>query len=146
AIDEVFRPAILALPLEEQAALGCPTGGAQSGPAQVLRFDRGYMVGLDEVAEVYVVSGYGVDAWERRIAPPAGELPPDVPQPPEDRYLPGGRFGALWAEDRAWETLGFATDAQSEAFTGVIQSFPGAVLIANRSDGTVATLPAGRQR
>ncbi len=146
AIDEVFRPSILALPPAEQAVLGCPTGAAQSGPAQVLRFESGYMVGLDEVAELYVVYGYGADSWERRIAPVDGEMPPDVPEPPENRYLPGGRFGALWATDRAWETLGFATDAQPEAFTGVIQSFPGAVLVANRGDGTVATLPAEKQR
>ena len=146
AIDEVFRPTILALPPDEQAALGCPIGPAQSGPAQVLRFDAGYMVGVDEVAEFYVVYGYGVDSWERRNAPVQGDLPTDLPAPTENRYPPGGRFGALWAADRAWETLGFATDAQAEAFTGVIQGFPGAVLIANRSDGTVATLPMEKQR
>jgi len=146
AIDEVFRPTILALSLEEQTALGCPVGPAQSGLARVLRFEAGYMVGIDEIAEFYVVYGYGVDAWERRSAPAQGELPPDVPEPAQDRYLPDGRFGALWAADRAWETLGFAADAQAEAFIGGIQEFPGAVLIANRSDGTVATLPVEKQR
>ena len=67
------------------------------------------MVGLDEVAELYVVYGYGVDSWERRLAPAEGNLPPDAPQPPDGRYLPGGRFAALWAQAVSYTHLTLPT-------------------------------------
>lgn len=139
SVDPALREPITALPEEAQRAIGCPVGDAQSGPAQMLPLERGYMVGLNAAPELYVV--YLPDeAWERQPVPPPGDAPPGLPPPPEGRYLPEGRFAALWQADGRWEELGFATESLPRDSTVVIQGFAAAVLIGNQETGQVVVL------
>ena len=98
------------------------------------------MVGLEDVAELYIVY-LAAGIWERRPLLPEGDLPDDLPQPPDGRYWPVGRFAPLWAAERRWERIGFAVEPAPVDFTAVIQPFAGAVLIGNRDATEVAVLP-----
>ena len=138
--DETLLRYVERLDLEQRAALGCPQQESQVGPAQMTPFERGYMVGLDDVAELYIVY-LAAGIWERQPLLPEGDLPDDLPQPPDGRYWPVGRFAPLWAAERRWERIGFAVEPAPVDFTAVIQSFAGAVLIGNRDATEVAVLP-----
>lgn len=143
-IDETLRRYIEGLNRDQRAAIGCPVGEALIGPAQMTPFERGYMVGFNDAPELYIVY-LAAGVWERQPLLPAGDLPDDLPPPPDDRYTPVGRFAPLWAADRRWERIGFAVDPAPVDFTAVIQEFEGAVLIGNRDATEVAVLPVNRE-
>jgi hypothetical protein len=139
-VAETLQRYVTALPPSERSALGCPLAEAQVGAAQMMPLERGYMVGLNEANEVYIVY-LGSEAWERSALIDSNE-PVDV-EPPDGLYLPVGRFLPLWAANERWERLGFAVEPQPVDFTVVIQPFAGAVLIGNRDSVEVAVLPVG---
>jgi hypothetical protein len=143
--DAALRQHLAELPDERRRAIGCPIGDAQSGPAQVLSFEHGYMVGLSAAPELYVVYLSG-NTWERQPIPEVSAPPPDLPSSPEGRFLPSDRFAALWQTDRRWETLGFATESQPRDFTVAIQGFENAVLVGNRDTGEVNILANADRR
>jgi serine/threonine-protein kinase len=138
-VDETLRAHVSDLPEEQWREIGCPIGQAQVGAAQMLPLEQGYMVGFDNAPELFVVY-FSTNEWERQPIPDDSEPPPDLPAPPENRYLPEGRFAALWQADRRWEALGFAVEPQPRASTMAIQGFEGAVLVGNRDTGEVAIL------
>lgn len=144
SIDEILRRYVERLDFEQRAALGCPVGEAQVGPAQMTPFERGYMVGFNDVAELYIVY-LAAGVWERQPLLGEGDPPDDLPQPLEGRYAPVGRFAPLWAANRRWERIGFAVDPAPVDFTAVIQEFERAVLIGNRDATEVAVLPVSRE-
>ncbi len=143
-IEETLLRYVERLDFEQRDALGCPQQPAQVGAAQMTPFEQGYMVGFDDVAELYIVY-LAAGIWERQPLLPEGDLPDDLPQPPEGRYRPVGRFLPLWAADRRWERIGFAVDPAPVDFTMVLQAFDGAVLIGNRDATEVAVLPVTRE-
>ncbi|MFN3982632.1 MAG: serine/threonine-protein kinase [Caldilinea sp.] len=143
-IDETLQRYVENLTSDQRATIGCPVGEALIGPAQMTPFERGYMVGFNDVPELYIVY-LAAGVWERQPLLPEGDLPEDLPQPPEGRYLPVERFAPLWAAEQRWERIGFAVDPMPVDFTAVIQEFEGAVLIGNRDATEVAVLPVNRE-
>lgn len=143
-IDETLWRYVEKLDPAQRAALGCPLQAAQIGAAQMTPFERGYMVGFNDVAELYIVY-LAAGVWERQPLLPENELPDALPQPPEGRYAPVGRFAPLWIAEGRWERIGFAVDPAPVDFTAVIQEFEGAVLIGNRDATEVAVLPVNRE-
>ncbi|MFO7632495.1 MAG: hypothetical protein R6W76_08150, partial [Caldilinea sp.] len=137
--EETLQRYLTGLAPDQRASIGCPLAAAQVGPAQMTPLERGYMVGLNEVAELYIVY-LSAGAWEQQPITDDG-VPADLPQPPDGRYLPTGRFVSLWAADGRWERLGFAVEPEPVDFTVVIQPFEGGVLIGNRDTTDVAVLP-----
>ena len=143
-IDETLQRYVENLTSDQRATIGCPVGEALIGPAQMTPFERGYMVGFNDVPELYIVY-LAAGVWERQPLLPEGDLPDGLPQPPEGRYLPVERFAPLWAAEQRWERIGFAVDPTPVDFTAVIQEFEGAVLIGNRDATEVAVLPVNRE-
>ena len=140
--DETLLRYVNSLEAERRRALGCPLSAAQVGPAQMTPFERGYMVGLNDADDLYIVY-LREGRWERLPLLEEVELPPDIPPPPNSLYLPTGRFAPLWAAEGRWTRLGFAVEPTPVDFTAVIQPFEGAVLISNRDATEVAVLPTG---
>ncbi|HQY92445.1 protein kinase [Caldilinea sp.] len=139
SVDETLRAHVSGLPEEEWREIGCPIGQAQVGAAQILPLEQGYMVGFENAPELFVVY-FSTNEWERQPIPDASEPPPDLPAAPENRYLPEGRFAALWQADRRWEALGFAVEPQPRTSVVAIQGFEGAVLVGNRDTGEASIL------
>ena len=141
AIDGVF-PAILALPVAEQAALGCPTGGAQSGPAQVLRFDRWLHGRSRRKSPNSTSSGYGVvrgSAASRRRRP---NCPGAAAA--RDAKSPGGRFGADGAETRVGDA-GLCHRCPARAITRRHPELPGSCSSSQPTTAPWRRMPAGRR-
>jgi len=143
-IDTILLRYVENLDREQRIRLGCPREAAKIGPAQMTPFEQGYMVGFNDVAELYIVY-LAAGIWERQPLLEEGVLPDDLPQPAEGRYRPVGRFAPLWAAERRWERIGFAVEPAPVDFTAVIQQFDGAVLIGNRDATDVAVLPVSRE-
>lgn len=143
-IHEALRSRIIALPPEQQRALGCPDGPALQGGGEALRFERGQMFGFGMTAEMVVT--YFDGAWERQFVP-EGSTPSDE-TPPEGAglYPPPGRFGWLWEQGSRRDELGGALAPAPVGFNAVYQTFRGAVIIANLDTGEVNILPVDRQR
>jgi serine/threonine-protein kinase len=140
-IDEILQQYSGGLPEERRTLLGCPRSVAQVGAAQMLPFEFGYMVGLDRAPEIYIVY-LRDDRWEWLPAVESPSLPAELSSAvKEGNFLPGGRFAGLWAQDGRWQKLGFAVAPAPVAFTAAIQTFEGAVLIADRETAEVAWLP-----
>lgn len=142
--DEKFQPYIGGLDVERRRALGCPLVPAQIGPAQMMPFERGYMVKLNDAGDLYIVY-LREGRWERLSWLPEGELSPDIPPPPDGLSLPPEPFALPWAAEGRWLRLGYAVESAPVDFTAVIQTFEGAILIGNRDAVEVAVLPVGRE-
>ena len=139
-VDEILQHYSGGLPEERRTLLGCPRSVAQVGAAQMLPFEFGYMVGLDRAPEIYIVY-LRDDRWEWLPAVENPSLPAELSSAVGGNFLPDGRFAGLWAQDGRWQKLGFAVAPAPVPFTAVIQTFEGAVLIANRETAEVAWLP-----
>lgn len=139
-VDEILQQYSGGLPEERRTLLGCPRSVAQVGAAQMLPFEFGYMVGLDRAPEIYIVY-LRDDRWEWLPAVENPSLPAELSSAVGGNFLPDGRFAGLWAQDGRWQKLGFAVAPAPVPFTAVIQTFEGAVLIANRETAEVAWLP-----
>ncbi|MBW7886223.1 MAG: serine/threonine protein kinase [Caldilineaceae bacterium] len=145
AVDESLRGYVSALDPAQWTMLGCPSGDALLGTGERQGFERGRMIGFDNTADMFVI--YGDDgAWEREFVIETGEPPPDLEAPDEGLYIPHGRFAQLWGQENRWQTLGFALAPEPERFPVTVQSFQGAVLIADRGANTVLMLRNENQR
>jgi len=143
-VHEALQSRIIALPPDQQRALGCPDGPALQGRGETLRFERGQMFGFDATAEMVVT--YLDGAWERQFVPegsaPSGETAPEG----AGLYPPPGRFGWLWEQGSRRAELGGALAPAPVGFDAVYQTFRGAVIIANLDTGEINILPVDRQR
>ncbi len=128
-----------------QAVYGCPDGPALNGTAQSLPFERGYIVGFDMTQEMLVVYT-DAQQWGRQFVPAEEQTPPLEELPPDGLYIPQGRFGWLWAQGERRSDLGYALSPAPGEFPAAYQSFPGALMILNKSSGDVVVLPIASQR
>jgi hypothetical protein len=143
-IDPGLQTYLLAQDPAIQAVFGCPDGPPLVGTAQSWPFERGYIVGFNMTPEMLVVYTAG-QQWERQFVPEGSETPHDE-IPPEGLFIPTGRFGFLWVQGERRNDLGFATAPAAGEFPAVYQSFPGALMILNQSNGEVVVLPTASQR
>lgn len=134
----------MALPPEQQRAIGCPDGPGLTGAGENLRFERGQMIGFSMTPEMIVI--YADGQWERQFVPdgsaPAGEAPPEE----AGLYLPPGRFGWLWEQGSRRTELGGALAPAPVGFNAVYQTFRGAVIVANLDSGEMTVLQIAQQR
>ena len=116
--------------------LKCPTEDAHEVQAQVLGFEHGYMLLLDDPAQVYI--SYENDQW-RQVAKPNGDA--DEATTPisstTELYQPVGLWGELW-QTYEGQRLGYARQPKPEKFKAIIQSFTGnSTLVAMKEDNQV---------
>ncbi len=144
-IDTIMQPYVLSLDVDGQGALGCPAAPAETGPAQALIFEHGYMVAFDSTPEMLVVY-WDSGEWERQFVPETGDEVPTDEAPGNDLHYPTGRFGYLWLQGDRGNELGYAVNPEPDPFVASVQPFPAALLVADRGTGEVAVLPLDRQR
>jgi len=112
---------------------------------EVLRFEHGLMLRLDDLPEEIYVK-YSDQSWEQRASSWNGEPLAAPPPPVENLYLPSAAFGSLWEKENLSVSLGYATTAEPETFSGVKQVFARAVLVVNPANGEVFDFQSANQR
>lgn len=131
--------------------IGCPESAEQRTEAVDQVFERGHMLYLAGSRQV-LVTLFAAGRWQQLPEPtgPAGREP--LFNPPEDLFVPTGRFGRLWREQPGLrDRLGWAVGAE-RAFTGAVQRYAGGGLMAWTGpeqgllriyypDGTILTIP-----
>ena len=148
AVDAAFFEALSQLEQAERVLFGCPTGGVDATTGAYLSFERGYMLHLDESPEVYVYYD-AVGQWEKALTGPDNGTAPLAPadqEPPPGQFIPRPPFGALWRDSQRRAALGFATAPEPIQFAGVVQRFPGGIVIGNSDTGSVWVLLKSKLR
>lgn len=134
---EVFGP-FFDLNQELGRELGCPKNVPTSPGFEVQQFQTGMAIGRLDRPTVYI-RYFTNDEWEQREhswrdgMPEAASEAPDLQAPDDGLFQPLRGIGRVWAENLfVRQALGWASD-QPQAFSGVLQSFEGGLLIYNNS-------------
>jgi hypothetical protein len=143
-VHEALRSRIIALPPDQQRAIGCPDAPALQGAGEALRFERGQMIGFGMTPEMIVI--YADGAWERQFVPEGSAPSGEIPQDEAGLIPPPGRFGWLWEQGDRRDELGNALAPTPVGFSAVYQTVRGAVIAANLDTGEISILPIDRQR
>jgi hypothetical protein len=115
-------------------------------PTYALPFEHGFIYAFADAPELYVLYTDS-QQWERQFVPDTGQDRPETEPPPTDNlFVPEGPFGEAWAQGERRKELGYALAPEAVSFESAVQTFPGAVLIANLDSGDVVILPTGSQR
>ena len=143
--DPSFAPYIASLGPEVQPDYGCATAAPIAVTGELVRFERGLMLRLnDRPDEIYVQ--YSDQTWEQRASSWDGETPEAPPPPAENLYVPPEAFGTLWGKDTLREALGYAMTPTAETFPGIKQLFARGVLVVNPASGAVFDFQGANQR
>jgi hypothetical protein len=149
-IHEIFASYIAALAPEQQARFRCPATVAAPVNAELVTFEYGLMLRLDDRPELIYVYYHVDGSWEVAESTWQEGEPntPDVPPPPSPGlFVPVRAFGKLWQQERFQIALGYATIPEPTAFLAIKQTFEGpSVLVANSADGQIFAFPADKRR
>jgi hypothetical protein len=150
-VDPIFANYISTLEPALQERFRCPDSIAINPNAELVSFQYGLMLRLDDRPELIYVYYNADGSWE--VAESVWqdgepEAPPDAPPPPSgDLFIPERAFGKLWQQERFQIALGYATTTpEPVSFPAIKQTFGGSVLVANSADGQLFTFPADKRR
>lgn len=146
SIDMVF--ADLLTP-NEQARFGCPEAAAIQVEAELLGFENGFMLRLNDRPGLIYIS-YSDGSWEaaESVWQEGEPETPDAPPPPGgDRFVPPRAFGKLWQQRGLQNELGYARFAEPSFFPGLKQPFAGGgILVAAPDGGQYFAFPSDRRQ
>jgi serine/threonine protein kinase len=146
--DPVWGAFLTGLEPGLQQSFACAYGPSMTVNGELLNFEFGYMLRLDNHANEIFVFNNGDNRWETvNESWQEGEpLTPEGQTPGPEFFLPTRVFGKVWADPRISEGLGFATAPDPQRFPGKVQVFPGGTLVFNFSDGRVYAFLAQQRR
>jgi hypothetical protein len=143
-IPDLFRGYIATLEESLRQGFECPMGVAVEAQGELLRFQSGSMLRLDdEPTKIYLYPNpenkqhWSIQSNDWQEGEP---LTPDAPAPPDPKlFLPTRVMGKVWHEggQTLQQTLGYATTAEPIHFAALRQAFPDAILIANKETGEI---------
>ncbi|MFN8493456.1 MAG: serine/threonine-protein kinase [Caldilineaceae bacterium] len=137
-VDGHFSGYIAGLSPEQQKDLACAQFRAIQPHAQLLQFERGFMLLLEEPSELYI--SYDDGKWTRQIVdwqsdPPTGPAP--VPGK-NDLFEPTGMWQKAWKKHNMEKRLGYAKQVEPQRFNAIKQEFTSnSVLVADQANNAV---------
>ncbi|NJN84300.1 MAG: protein kinase [Caldilineaceae bacterium] len=138
-VDAHFSGILTELDEQVRAEFLCPTASAKPGGGDLLPFEHGFMLRLDETPLIYVYYA-GTQEWEQ-VADTwqEGQSEPDPEMiPPQDTlFLPERAFAQAWDNEQRQIALGFATASTPRRFDAISQTFPGGFLVGDIANGSV---------
>lgn len=129
--DHQFSPYIAQLDEKLQAEFRCATSQVIGGDGQLLKFEYGFMLYLDEANKMFVFTisdqqWEDIDlTWLGRATAPRAEIGP----PEEGRFTPQRIFGKIWQNAEIQALLGLAIMPDAAHFPIRAQKFPGGWLV-----------------
>lgn len=143
-IPDLLRSYIATLGEEQRQSFGCPMGVAIEAQGELLRFQNGLMVRLDDDPSTIYLAQISDDKphWsiQRKNWQDGEPLTPDAPAPPDPKlFLPTRAMGKVWQEggEALQKAMGYATSAEPARFSALRQSFPDGILIANKETNEI---------
>lgn len=144
-VDEHFRGYISGLAPDQQNELGCAQFVPIQPHAQILPFEHGFMLLLEEPSELYI--SYDDGKWTRETvdwqSDPATE---PVPAPEKnDLFEPTGMWQKAWKKHDMKKHLGYATRPDPVPFNAVKQEFTNnSILVADQGNPNVYAFLASK--